>query len=94
MMNHDLESNAATLVTHGKAIPAADETVPTLTGRFDALGIPSTEQSRRTQAASGLLSGLFNGANGAASVGRYANQMEAGLASADNVTHRREWRDD
>ena len=64
---------------------------PTSTRRFDALGFPSTEQSRRTQAASGLLSGLFNGA---ASVGRYANQMEAGLASADNVTHRREWRDD
>ena len=64
---------------------------PTSTRRFHALGFPSTEQSRRTQAASGLLSGLFNGA---ASVGRYANQMEAGLASADNVTHRREWRDD
>jgi fructose-bisphosphate aldolase class 1 len=55
MMSHDLESNAATLVTHGKAIPAADETVPTLTRRFDALGIPSTEQSRRTQPAPGLL---------------------------------------
>ena len=63
---------------------------PTSTRRFDALGFPSTEQSRRTQAASGLLRGLFNGA---ASVGRYANQMEAGLASADNVTHLREWRD-
>ena len=64
---------------------------PTWTRRFDALGFPSTEQSRRTQAASGLLSGLFNGA---ASVGRYANQMEAGLASADDAPHRREWRDD
>ena len=64
---------------------------PTSTRRFDALGFPSTEQSRRTQAASGLLSGLFNGA---ASVGRYTDEMEAGLASADNVTHRREWRDD
>ena len=31
----------------GKGILAADETVPTLTRRFDALGIPSTEESRR-----------------------------------------------
>ncbi len=29
-------------------ILAADETVPTLTRRFDTLGIKSTEQSRRT----------------------------------------------
>jgi fructose-bisphosphate aldolase class I len=36
------------LVADGKGILAADETVPTLTKRFDALGIPSTEQSRRT----------------------------------------------
>ena len=64
---------------------------PTSTRRFDALGFPSTEQSRRTQAASGLLSGLFNGA---ASVGRYTDEMEAGLASADDAPHRREWRDD
>jgi len=64
---------------------------PTWTRRFDALGFPSTEQSRRTQAASGLLSGLFNGA---ASVGRYTDEMEAGLASADDAPHRREWRDD
>ena len=42
MMSHDLESNAATLVTHGKGIPAADETVPTSTRRFDALGILSS----------------------------------------------------
>jgi fructose-bisphosphate aldolase class I len=43
----DLESIAATLVANGKGILAADETVPTLTKRFDTLGIPSTEQSRR-----------------------------------------------
>src|SRR5512133_2072362 len=36
-----------TLVAKGKGILAADETVPTLTRRFDTLGIPSTEQSRR-----------------------------------------------
>jgi fructose-bisphosphate aldolase, class I len=47
-MSHDLESVAAALVGDGKGILAADETVPTLTKRFDSLGIPSTEQSRRT----------------------------------------------
>jgi fructose-bisphosphate aldolase, class I len=46
-MNHDLESIAATLVGDGKGILAADESVATLTRRFDPLGIPSTEQSRR-----------------------------------------------
>jgi Fructose-bisphosphate aldolase class-I len=48
MTSHDLELVATTLVTNGKGILAADETVPTLTRRFDALGIQSTEQSRRT----------------------------------------------
>jgi fructose-bisphosphate aldolase class I len=47
-MSHDLESVAAALVTDGKGILAADETVPTLTKRFDTLGIKSTEQNRRT----------------------------------------------
>jgi fructose-bisphosphate aldolase, class I len=47
-MSHDLGSIAAALVAKGKGILAADETVPTLTKRFDALGIQSTEQSRRT----------------------------------------------
>jgi fructose-bisphosphate aldolase class I len=46
-MTQDLESFAATLVAQGKGILAADETPHTLTARFDALGIPSTEQSRR-----------------------------------------------
>ena len=48
MMNHDTESTAKTLVADGKGILAADETPSTLTRRFDALGIRSTEQSRRT----------------------------------------------
>ena len=48
MPSHDLESVAPTLVAEGKGILAADETVPTLTKRFDTLGIRSTEQSRRT----------------------------------------------
>ena len=47
-MHHDPEAIAATLVAPGKGILAADETVPTLTKRFDTLGIQSTEQSRRT----------------------------------------------
>ena len=47
-MSHDMESTARMLVADGKGILAADETVSTLTKRFDALGIPSTEQSRRT----------------------------------------------
>src|SRR5262245_5000171 len=47
-MNRDLENLAAMLVANGKGILAADETVPTLTKRFDTLGIPSSEQSRRT----------------------------------------------
>jgi hypothetical protein len=48
MASHDLGSVALTLVAEGKGILAADETIPTLTRRFDTLGIQSTEQSRRT----------------------------------------------
>jgi fructose-bisphosphate aldolase class I len=47
MVGQGLESVARTLVADGKGILAADETVGTLTKRFDALGIQSTEQSRR-----------------------------------------------
>ena len=47
-MSHERESIAQTLLADGKGILAADETVPTLTRRFDTLGIQSTEQSRRT----------------------------------------------
>ena len=46
-MSEDLASVAATLVADGKGILAADESVATLTRRFDPLGIQSTEQSRR-----------------------------------------------
>jgi fructose-bisphosphate aldolase class I len=48
MTSHDLEIVAESLVANGKGILAADETVPTLTKRFETLGIKSTEQSRRT----------------------------------------------
>jgi fructose-bisphosphate aldolase class I len=44
----ELEQTARALVAAGKGILAADETVPTLTKRFDALKIASTEDSRRT----------------------------------------------
>ena len=47
-MNPDAESTARTLFADGRGILAADETPSTLTRRFDALGIRSTEQSRRT----------------------------------------------
>ncbi len=47
-MSEDLESVAATLVADGKGILAADESVATLTRRFDPLGIQSVEQSRRS----------------------------------------------
>jgi fructose-bisphosphate aldolase, class I len=46
-MSEDLEGVAATLVADGKGILAADESVATATRRFDAVGIRSTEQSRR-----------------------------------------------
>ena len=48
MTSRDLERVARALVAKGKGILAADETVATLTRRFDALGIPSTEDRRRT----------------------------------------------
>ena len=48
MASQDPESVAQTLVAEGKGILAADETIPTLTRRFDTLGIQSTEKSRRT----------------------------------------------
>ena len=45
-MTDDLESVALKLVSDGKGILAADETIHTLTQRFDTLGIQSTEKSR------------------------------------------------
>jgi fructose-bisphosphate aldolase class I len=48
MMDHDTATTALTLVADGKGILAADETPGTLTKRFDALGIRSSEESRRT----------------------------------------------
>jgi fructose-bisphosphate aldolase class I len=48
MGRQELEQTARELVTEGKGILAADETVSTITKRFDALKIASTEDSRRT----------------------------------------------
>jgi len=48
MTSRALASVARALVDEGKGILAADETIPTLTGRFGVLGISSTEYSRRT----------------------------------------------
>lgn len=42
-----LESTAQALVTPGKGILAADESLPTIGKRFAALEIPSTEENRR-----------------------------------------------
>jgi fructose-bisphosphate aldolase, class I len=47
MTIHHLKSVAMTLVTGRKGILAADETTPTLTRRFDTLGIELSEQTRR-----------------------------------------------
>jgi len=44
----NLESTAKAMVADGKGILAADESVGTITKRFDSLKIKSTEESRRT----------------------------------------------
>ena len=46
-MDEDLERTAATLIADGKGILAADESITTLTRRFEAAGIQSTDRSRR-----------------------------------------------
>jgi len=44
----ELESTIQKLKTTGKGILAADESTPTITKRFEAVGIPSTDETRRT----------------------------------------------
>jgi fructose-bisphosphate aldolase, class I len=46
-MDEGLERIAATLVADGKGILAADESIMTVTKRFEAAGIQSTDRSRR-----------------------------------------------
>ena len=44
----ELEETARALVAEGKGILAADESDPTIKKRFDAIGVSSTEDNRRT----------------------------------------------
>jgi fructose-bisphosphate aldolase class I len=44
----ELEATIAKIVQPGKGIVAADESTPTITKRFKAVGIDSTEETRRT----------------------------------------------
>ncbi|MGE5174335.1 MAG: class I fructose-bisphosphate aldolase [Betaproteobacteria bacterium] len=47
MTSMELEATARSLVAKGKGLLAADESFPTIEKRFAALGIPSTEETRR-----------------------------------------------
>ena len=47
MKSSELESTARALVAKGKGLLAADESLPTIQKRFTALGIESTEETRR-----------------------------------------------
>ncbi|MES1246463.1 MAG: class I fructose-bisphosphate aldolase [Actinomycetota bacterium] len=47
MSQHELHETAKALVTDGKGILAADESTGTITKRFDAIGLESTEATRR-----------------------------------------------
>lgn len=63
----ELQATIAAVIAPGKGILAADESVPTITKRFNALGIDCTEESRRayrtllitTPAAAQYLSGVI-----------------------------------
>lgn len=48
MTMKELETTVAKLSAKGKGILAADESTGTITKRFEAVGIPSTEDTRRT----------------------------------------------
>ena len=48
MDGHDLETTARALVAPGKGILAADESTGTIKKRLDSVGVPSTEETRRT----------------------------------------------
>jgi fructose-bisphosphate aldolase class I len=47
MNTYELEATAQALVSAGKGILAADESFPTIKKRFDAINVPSTEETRR-----------------------------------------------
>lgn len=46
-MSATLEATAAKMVASGKGILAADESTSTIKKRFDSIGVPSTEETRR-----------------------------------------------
>ena len=95
-MSHDLESVAVTLVADGKGILAADETVPTLTKRFDTLGIPSTDGMAGTRTWGPAGRPCTNGlaATAPPASGDTRNEVEAKPVAAGSPPHRRVWRDD
>jgi fructose-bisphosphate aldolase class 1 len=68
-MNDDVGTAALAPVARGKGILAADETVREITRRFDALGIPATEQRRCTTEKRCLLLRRSHGT--------YTDEMEA-----------------
>ena len=47
MTAHDLRATARAMVAEGKGILAADESTGTIEKRFDAIGVESTEETRR-----------------------------------------------
>ena len=46
-IENELQNTIHDLVQGGKGILAADESTPTITKRFQAVGIESTEETRR-----------------------------------------------
>ena len=87
-MSHALESVALALVSEGKGILAVDETVPTLTKRFAVLAIQST------LAAGQRAFHHHARLNGAASVGMYMGEIEAGSPGDEDPPHRDDWGED
>ena len=89
-MTQALRAVALDLVARGKGILAADETVPTLTKRFDALGIESTHQSRRTYRQMLFTfpaAGRATGQRFGHAAGRTGNHHAAGPAAAEGALH-------
>jgi fructose-bisphosphate aldolase class I len=81
------------LVADGKGILAADETAPTLSKRFDILGIASTEQSRRTYREMLFTSpGVADFISG--TIRQKTSEIEATSASQNQTACRRDWHDE
>src|SRR3954447_4360785 len=47
MNGNEMQTTAQALVAPGKGILAADESTPTITRRFQTIGLPCTEETRR-----------------------------------------------